>query len=39
MCVIYGVCGCVGVWGVCEGVCRGVGTLIRISEGAKRFHR
>ena len=32
MCVIYGVCGCVGV-------CRGVKTLIRISEGAQRFHR
>ena len=39
--MIYGVCGCVGVWsvGVGVGVCRGVGTLIRISERAKRFHR
>ena len=31
------VCVCVG--GVCVGECKGVGTLIRISEGVKRFHR
>ena len=35
VCVIYMVCylWCVCVW--VGGVCRGVGTLIRISEGAK----
>ena len=42
VCDLWCVCVCVcvgGGGGMCEGVCRGVGTLIRISERANRFHR